>query len=55
MMHSKIYHIYSKDNQCLESVLTEEEFKDKWKKLDESKYEYEELTVDTKAVAESSY
>ena len=55
MYSKKIYHIYSKDNQCLESVLTEEEFKEKWAVLDESKYEYEELTIDPRAVAESSY
>jgi len=55
MTYSKIYHIYSKENQCVESVLTEEEFKQKWAVLDKTKYEYEELTVDNKAVAESSY
>ena len=54
-MYSKIYHIYSKDNQCLEAVLTEEEFKEKWDKLNPSEYEYEELTVNREAVAESSY
>jgi hypothetical protein len=54
-MYSKIYHIYSKDNQCLEAVLTEDEFKEKWAKLDSALYEYEELAIDTKAVAESSY
>lgn len=55
MMYTKIYHIYSKDNQCLEAVLTEEEFKEKWGGLDPSEYEYEELTVNPEAVAESSY
>jgi hypothetical protein len=54
-MESKIYHIYSKDNQCLESVLTEEEFKEKWGNLNHNQYEYEELTIDKRAVAESSY
>lgn len=55
MFSRKIYHIYAKDNRCIESVLTEDEFKAKWAVLDKTKYEYEELTVDPKTVAESSY
>jgi hypothetical protein len=55
VMESKIYHIYNKENQCLDAVLTEEEFRDKWENLDDENYEYEELEINKNMVSDSSY
>ena len=62
----KIYHIYIKD-KCVYHSLSREEFEDYWKNINylteflgSNKYKvsdlsYEELTVNKKAAAESSY
>lgn len=51
----KIYHIYNKENRCVSSCLSENDFKAKWKELQEEAVEYEELNVDKKNIIESSY
>ena len=51
----KIYHIYNKENRCISSCLSENDFKAKWEELQEEAVEYEELNVDKKNIIESSY
>lgn len=54
-MTTKIYHIYDKQNGVEYSKLNEEDFAVVWRNIDQTRYEYEELTVDPTVVAESSY
>jgi hypothetical protein len=52
----KIYHIYDKENNCLASVLTEEEFLQQWGQFkNQDQLEYEELDIDKSQILGSSY
>ena len=51
----KVYHIYDKDNQCIDAVLSEDEFIEKWKELKGKEFEYEEVEVNRQLMVESSY
>jgi len=51
----KMYHIYDIKSKCEYAVLNEDDFNVIWESLDQTKYEYEELTVDHTVVVDSSY
>ena len=52
----KIYHVYDKENHCIASVLSEDEFKKEWEsKTKESEVEYIELEVNKDVLQDSSY
>ena len=50
-----MYHIYDVKSKCEYAVLSEEDFQLLWKDLDQTRYEYEELTIDHAVVSDSSY
>ena len=54
-MDTKIYHIYDKENKVEYAKLSEEDFLVVWRNIDQTRYEYEELTVDHTVVADASY
>lgn len=54
-MDTKIYHIYDKENKVEYAKLSEEDFAVVWRNIDQTRYEYEELTVDHTVVADASY
>lgn len=52
----KIYHVYDKENHCIASVLSEDEFKKEWEsKTKESEVEYIELEVNKDVLQDASY
>jgi len=52
----KIYHVYDKENHCIASVLSEDEFKKEWEsKTKQSEVEYIELEVNKDVLQDSSY
>lgn len=51
----KVYHIYDKNNHCINAVLSEEEFKEKWEELKGQDVDYEEVEVNRQLMVESSY
>ncbi len=54
-MDTKIYHIYDKENKVEYAKLSEEDFLVVWRNIDQTRYEYEELTVDYTVVVDASY
>jgi hypothetical protein len=51
----KVYHIYDKDNHCVDAVLSEDEFIEKWEELKDKEFDYEEVEVNRQLMVESSY
>ena len=54
-MDTKIYHIYDTENQIEYAKLSEEDFAVVWRNIDQTRYTYEELTVDYAVAADASY